>query len=378
MDSHEQPLSRWISVGLVSLAAAVGIAIFIPYVEHAREEARKASSRSNLKQIGIAIHNYHDTYGTLPPGSTNADETKAHGWQAVLIPYMEANPYYEMIDFGHAWDDPANAPISRLDISGYKIPGATAEQTTDGFGLTHYAANARAVGAAEGKRLTDFGGGLHQVVLVGELAGDYAPWASPYNHRSVGMTLNTDGATFGRPTEDGAILLFAGGDVDFVTNEGFPARIGDVSENQAAPNVNVPTFEYATTNWSRTHAGVEGLRVSLTEDGAGVEHTVVMTQLEKDGSIVAGVRQIDEIVEKWPRLRTLHGPIRLDDDVAASLAGLEDLEALVVRDVALSDAGLARLAKLERLTLVVARSAQHSLSELEAALPDCEIRLRSE
>jgi len=70
---------------------AVLIALLLPAVQAAREAARRAQCVNNLKQIGIAMHNYHDTVGSFPPGiraSVNGT------WQMFILPYLEGTPLY--------------------------------------------------------------------------------------------------------------------------------------------------------------------------------------------------------------------------------------------------------------------------------------------
>ena len=77
---------------------AVLIALLLPAVQAAREAARRAQCVNNLKQIGLAIHNYHQALNTLPPGDlTNvwAD----FGATVMLLPYMEQQPLYNSINF---------------------------------------------------------------------------------------------------------------------------------------------------------------------------------------------------------------------------------------------------------------------------------------
>jgi prepilin-type N-terminal cleavage/methylation domain-containing protein/prepilin-type processing-associated H-X9-DG protein len=70
---------------------AVLIALLLPAVQAAREAARRAQCVNNLKQIGIAMHNYHDVIGTFPPGiRSSVDGT----WQTFILPYIEGNPTY--------------------------------------------------------------------------------------------------------------------------------------------------------------------------------------------------------------------------------------------------------------------------------------------
>ena len=70
---------------------AVLIALLLPAVQAAREAARRAQCISNLKQIGIAMHNYHDTTSSLPPGTRSS---VCGTWQTFILPYLEGTPLY--------------------------------------------------------------------------------------------------------------------------------------------------------------------------------------------------------------------------------------------------------------------------------------------
>ena len=79
---------------------AVLISLLLPAVQSAREAARRAQCVNNLKQIGLAMHNYHTTFGSFPPGSSLApydNQNDAWAWndwsaQALLLGYIEQNP----------------------------------------------------------------------------------------------------------------------------------------------------------------------------------------------------------------------------------------------------------------------------------------------
>jgi prepilin-type N-terminal cleavage/methylation domain-containing protein len=80
---------------------AVLIALLLPAVQQAREAARRTQCRNNLKQIGLAMHNYHDAYQSLPSGSIvllNAAGTTYNGhgwtWHASILPYLDMAPLY--------------------------------------------------------------------------------------------------------------------------------------------------------------------------------------------------------------------------------------------------------------------------------------------
>lgn len=83
---------------------AVLIALLLPAVQQAREAARRSQCKNNLKQIGLALHNYNDTHGALPSGSIVLRNTAGtvyygHGWtwHATILPYLDQGPLYNAI-----------------------------------------------------------------------------------------------------------------------------------------------------------------------------------------------------------------------------------------------------------------------------------------
>lgn len=103
---------------------AILIALLLPAVQQAREAARRTQCKNNLKQIGLAIHNYHDTSLQFPPAlinsgrSTGANKYNFNlnhtGW-TMLLPYMDQAPAYDMFD--------ANEPSSGVATNGYPLGG---------------------------------------------------------------------------------------------------------------------------------------------------------------------------------------------------------------------------------------------------------------
>lgn len=90
---------------------AILVALLLPAVQQAREAARRSQCKSNLKQYGLALHNYHDVYSRFPSaGTTSAttwNGTPNLGWQARILPFNDQTPLYERIDMernGPAWD----------------------------------------------------------------------------------------------------------------------------------------------------------------------------------------------------------------------------------------------------------------------------------
>ncbi|HWL07040.1 MAG TPA: DUF1559 domain-containing protein [Planctomicrobium sp.] len=80
---------------------AILVALLLPAVQQAREAARRSQCKNNLKQIGLAIHNYHDTHNTLPGGAHCAyDQIRhCHVWVEMLLPYMDQATVYNLLNF---------------------------------------------------------------------------------------------------------------------------------------------------------------------------------------------------------------------------------------------------------------------------------------
>jgi len=92
-------------VELLVVIAIIGvlIALLLPAVQQAREAARRMQCSNQLKQIGLAMHNYHDTYQVFPPGSVNLDVTTAANqsltnWAVSILPYLEQAALFEQYD----------------------------------------------------------------------------------------------------------------------------------------------------------------------------------------------------------------------------------------------------------------------------------------
>ena len=82
---------------------AILIALLLPAVQQAREAARKTQCKNNLKQIGLALHNYHDSFLTFPPGALFGDDD--YGWGTFILPYLDQVNIYDKIDFNNFPDD---------------------------------------------------------------------------------------------------------------------------------------------------------------------------------------------------------------------------------------------------------------------------------
>lgn len=138
MYSHQEsrpdrrcPRSGFTLIELLVVIAIVGIliALLLPAVQNAREAARRSQCQNNLKQIGIALHNYHDTNQTFPPGwigvtsnQSDVNGINGWGWASKLLHRMEQQPLYHQIDFKLSVMAPINAPVLTKSLPMFRCP----------------------------------------------------------------------------------------------------------------------------------------------------------------------------------------------------------------------------------------------------------------
>ncbi len=108
---------------------AVLIALLLPAVQQAREAARRSQCRNNMKQIGLAFHNYHDTYNQFPLVSIlSATPTGSLGgsnvWSLAILPYLDQTSIYNSYNFDYSAWSTQNRPASQGFISGYICPSS--------------------------------------------------------------------------------------------------------------------------------------------------------------------------------------------------------------------------------------------------------------
>lgn len=101
-------------IELLVVIAIIGllVALLLPAVQQAREAARRLQCKNHLKQIGLALHNYHDTHGSLPPGFIaqqeffGASQLNQFGWGSLLLPALDQAPLYQQLNPNvFIWDD---------------------------------------------------------------------------------------------------------------------------------------------------------------------------------------------------------------------------------------------------------------------------------
>jgi prepilin-type N-terminal cleavage/methylation domain-containing protein len=134
-------------IELLTVIAIVGLlaALLLPAIQAAREAARRAACASNLRQIGIGLHAYHNTHEAFPTGCTDfrpVGSTRGErqlAWSAYLLPFVEEQNVFAMLDMSQAFDSPRNAAGAASVLPIYLCPSAERDSPiVQGRGACNY------------------------------------------------------------------------------------------------------------------------------------------------------------------------------------------------------------------------------------------------
>ncbi len=212
---------------------AVLIALLLPAVQQAREAARRSQCKNNLKQLGLALHNYHDTFNHFPlnyASPTNGSNGRSVSWLIGILPYVDQAPMYNLIDFntGYANDprgtaNPSNSWISQQSIPTFRCPSDTS--------------------APDPMPSRSDGGGIRAVTSYKSCAGANWQWGA-FQNTTGSTAIDRWNHNTGHGLDRGNGLIFRG------WNFPYSVRLRDVTDgtsNSFALGEAIP--EYSQWNW---------------------------------------------------------------------------------------------------------------------------------
>jgi hypothetical protein len=216
--------SAWVVLVLALLVLA---ALLLPTVQKIRNGEGWLESAYSLKQIGLAIHTYHDVYGCLPPAVVRDDDGRPlYSWRVLLLPFLDEDRLFKQFNLKEPWDGPANNRLAQETPRAF-LPARGSQDRK--LGLTRYQVFVGASTAFEQDGLTfgnrDFPDGLAATLLVVE-AGNAVPWSKPVDlmYDQAGpvpplggvFTKAVDSWLFGQRRVRGFVACFADGQTAFI------------------------------------------------------------------------------------------------------------------------------------------------------------------
>ncbi len=217
-------------VELLVVIAIIGIlvALLLPAVQSAREAARRMQCSNNLKQLGLALHNYEGTFRTMPPSRITPDIeiedntgnfSAYQSWTALALPFIEQENLQDQVDFDNAWSRLVNRPAVSEQLSTHICPSAPGADRIDPhwvvgaaagdygsinevkkkvytnvLGLPDPGSNARAGVLAKGRKnkFRDVLDGTSNTLMIAEAAGQPSVWTSGGQMNPTLFALYTD------------------------------------------------------------------------------------------------------------------------------------------------------------------------------------------
>jgi len=200
---HSRRHQAFTLVELLVVIAIIGvlIALLLPAVQQAREAARRMQCSNNLKQLALAIHNYHDTYGKVTMANYDGGSQRSPSWFVRILPFIEQSAAYDQLDWSTCWDFSStnnNADIyAALRVDGLNCPSSPLPTTRTDDGVEHQVPN-----------------------YVGINGTYHAAWNEQPDGSGLGGSHHTPqkwNATYGRALYNGTLLAYD----DFKQSIGF-------------------------------------------------------------------------------------------------------------------------------------------------------------
>lgn len=226
---RKTPLMEWgCAIGVIGL-----VLICLWPAPYPREASRRSQCSNNLKQIGIGLHNYHDTHKTLPARNTTlADGTPGLSWRVSVLPFLESSSLYSQFRLDEAWDSPNNVPLSSQRPYSYACPSAKRRLQSES---DYYAIGGPNSCLPDGGPITlgDIKDGTSNTVMVVESHTFNAVWSEPrdLDPATMSWSINQPSAPSSGHT-GGAMVLFGDASTRFLNDKTNPQVLQQLSHRR--------------------------------------------------------------------------------------------------------------------------------------------------
>jgi hypothetical protein len=189
--------------------------------------ARRTECKNHLKQLALAMHNYHDTYGCFPPAYiADKDGRPMHSWRVLLLPFMEFGALYKEYRFDEPWNGPHNSKLAELPIAVFRCPSDAGRETD-----TNYLAVVGPKTVFPGEKaikIADITDGTSNTILLVEAADSGINWLEPRDMSYVEAVRGINpksGWGISSHHKGGAEVALADGSVRFLPDDTPPDQL---------------------------------------------------------------------------------------------------------------------------------------------------------
>ncbi len=230
-----------------------GVAVFslLPTTCGPPSAFRRSHCQNNLRQIGIALLNYHDTYSSYPPAYIADEQGRPmHSWRVLLLPFLEQELLYKRYDFNEPWDGPNNSKLAAEMPRVYRCPSDSQSLSPTDTSYVVVVGDGTIWQGAKPVSLADVKDGTSNTLLVVESHGAGINWMEPRDLHTLQMPatinpVNGQGICschnyHDKGPGDGVVVLFADGSIRWLENGIPPKTIDALLTTARGETVTVP------------------------------------------------------------------------------------------------------------------------------------------
>lgn len=209
--TSEQKKQVTLSLSLDQEACDRLVGGILPVILSSRDRARRASSMNNMKQIMLALHNYHSLHGHFPPAVVMGPDGKTpHSWRVELLPFLDQKALYQRYRMNEPWDSEHNLKIAKTVVPVFNHPKSEKPANSSYFVVV---GEGTAFGNKKGVSFKDITDGTSNTIALVEAKRDI-PWTKPEDITYDGKQL----PEFGGFHEGGFSVGKCDGSVRFISN----------------------------------------------------------------------------------------------------------------------------------------------------------------
>jgi hypothetical protein len=237
-------MTRGSALAIVTTTCIFSLLCFCLFpIGHGPEPSRRMQCSNQLKQIGLALQWYHDTYGSLPPAYlADSNGKPIHSWRVLLLPFMDQKALFNKYSFDEPWNGPNNRKLHQFVMEAYRCPSRPRRQSaTDTSYVVVTGPNTMWPGS-KSTSFADISDGTSNTLMVVEMANSGIHWMEPrdLDMATMPLAINAPNApSISSPHHNVALAVFVDGHTSALSKN-TPAKIVEllltIADGQQIPD----------------------------------------------------------------------------------------------------------------------------------------------